>query len=288
MKALSKILTLTLSLLLVSTAVFSQSTSVLQSLPADRAETGSSEDFPDFDPEIARANGYNVSQDSSTGEYSVASPLSAVWKDILKFLERFFFNLLVSWIIVHFLYFKRNGRSDYYFTFLIFSSAMFILLFVMNNLSLQIGFTLGLFAVFGIIRYRTEAVPVREMTYLFIIIALSVVNGVGADLPLLELVAANLVMVLLIWVLEQGSLSRSKTSSKLVIYDRIELIAPERREELKADLEKRIGVKIKEIEIGQVDFLKDSAYVMITYYLPHGESNTIDKIRKPSEFTESK
>lgn len=259
-----------------------------QSLPVQESELSSEEDFPEFDPEIAKANGYDVKQDSKTGEYKVASPLAAVWKDILKFLERFLFNLLVSWIIVHFFYFRRNGRSDYYFTFLIFSSAMFIMLFVMNNLSLQIGFTLGLFAVFGMIRYRTEAVPVREMTYLFVIIGLSVVNGVGADLPLLEVVAANLVMVLLIWVLESGRIARSKTSTKLVIYDRIELITPDRREELKADLEKRIGVTVKEIEIGQVDFLKDSAWIKITYLLPEGERGEIDHLTKTREFQESK
>lgn len=252
-----------------------------------QAEEIDAEQFPDFDPEIAKANGYDVSQDTKTGEYRLESPLSAIWTDIYRMLERFLFNLLVSWIIVHFFYFRKRGRSDYYFTFLIFSSVMFLLLFVMNNLSLQIGFTLGLFAVFGMIRYRTEAVPVREMTYLFIIIGLSVVNGVGAEMPFLEIVAANLVLVLLIWLLEQSRIIRSRYSSKLVIYDRIDLIVPERRAELVADLEKRLGVSVKDVEIGQVDFLKDSAWIKVTYLLPdaaHG--NSIDSLRRTKEAIE--
>ncbi|MBO4610497.1 MAG: DUF4956 domain-containing protein [Bacteroidales bacterium] len=212
--------------------------------------------------------------------------MDAVWESILKLLERFLFNLLVSWLIVHFLYFKKNGRSDYYFTFLVFSSAMFLLLFVMNNLSLQIGFTLGLFAIFGMIRYRTEAVPVREMTYLFIIIALSVVNGVGADMPILEIIAANLLVVLLIFGLENTGIIKGRTSTKLVIYDRIDLIVPEKREELIADLEKRAGLKVKSIEIGQIDFIRDCAWIKVTYFLAPGQGNSIDTLRKPQDFHE--
>ncbi|MBO4469108.1 MAG: DUF4956 domain-containing protein [Bacteroidales bacterium] len=210
--------------------------------------------------------------------------MDAVWESILKLLERFLFNLLISWLIVHFLYFRKNGRSDYYFTFLVFSSAMFLLLFVMNNLSLQIGFTLGLFAIFGMIRYRTEAVPVREMTYLFIIIALSVVNGVGADMPILEIIAANLLVVILIFGLENTGIIKGRTSTKLVIYDRIDLIVPEKRAELIEDLEKRAGLKVKSIEIGQIDFIRDSAWIKVTYYLAPGEGNSIDSLRKPQDF----
>ena len=219
----------------------------------------------EFDPEIAAENGYEVTVDEA-GNYKVKSTASAVWDAILGLLKLFLFNLAVSFIIVQFLYYPKSRRVDYYFTFMVFSSAMFLLLFVMNNLSLQIGFTIGLFAIFGMIRYRTETVPVREMTYLFIIIAVSVINGIGADIPFGELVAANV------------------TSTKLVIYDKIDLIVPERRAELVADLEKRTGMKIKDIQLGQVDFLKDSAWLKVTYELENGQDGSLDGLRRTKDF----
>ncbi len=246
-----------------------------------------SEDFShaEFDPEIAAENGYKVTQDE-LGHYKVVSPGSAVKDAILNLLKMFLFNLLVSFIIVQFFYFRKSRRTDYCFTFMVFSSAMFLLLFVMNNLSLQIGFTIGLFAIFGMIRYRTETVPVREMTYLFIIIAVSVINGIGADIPFAELVAANILIILLIWALESKGMIGRRISSKLVIYDRIELIVPERRAELEEDLAKRTGLKIVNLEIGQTDFLKDIAWIKVTYELENGKSNTIDHLRNTKDFIE--
>ena len=237
----------------------------------------------DFDPSIAAENGYKVTKDDE-GNYKVKSGFSATMDSVLGLLKLFFFNLLVSFIIVQFFYYRKSKRLDYYFTFMIFSSAMCLLLFVMNNLSLQIGFTIGLFAIFGMIRYRTETVPVREMTYLFIIIAVSVINGIGADVPFAELAAANVLLILLIWALESMGLFGKQTSVKLVIYDKIELIVPEKRAELIADLESRVGVKIKNIEIGQVDFLKDSAWIKVTYELADGEKNTIDSLTRTKYF----
>ena len=285
MTSILKTLLLSVVVFFAFTAAKAQPQGAVQLLPADGLE---SEEFPEFDPTIAQENGYQVDLDEATGEYKVRSSLAGVWDSILKLLERFLFNLLISWLIVHFFYFRKNGRSDYYFTFLIFSSAMFLLLFVMNNLSLQIGFTLGLFAIFGMIRYRTEAVPVREMTYLFIIIALSVINGVGAEMPFLEIVVANLVVVLLIVALEESRLIRGRTSTKLVIYDRIDLIVPEKRAELVADLEKRAGLKVKSVEIGQIDFIRDCAWIKVTYQLGQGEVNSIDPLRKAQEFQEDR
>jgi len=266
-----------------ASAQMTQTDMAAQMLPADSTDMAS-EEFPEFDPTIAAENGYEVEQDK-TGDYKVVSSSSAVMHDILLLLERFLFNLLVCWIIVHFFYFRKNGRRNYYFTFLIFSSAMFLLLFVMNNLSLQIGFTLGLFAIFGMIRYRTETVPVREMTYLFIIIALSVINGIGAEIPFLELAVANALIVLLILLLEASNIISKKTSTKLVTYDRIELITPERREELIADLEKRLGVKVKEIEVGAVDFIKDSTFIKVTYE-NEGKANTVDTLARAKDYVE--
>ncbi len=215
---------------------------------------------------------------------------------------RFALNLLVCWVLVHFFYYKKSRRRDYYFTFMVFSSAMLTLLYIMGNVEVGVGLTLGLFAIFGVIRYRTETVPIREMTYLFVIIALAAVNGLAPLYQAVELSSAaphyalslgnvavmalvNLLIVILIGILESERLVKH-TTTKLVLYDRIELIVPEKREELIADLEKRIGVKVLNVEIGHVDFLKDAAFIKVYYNLPKGESNTINTIKRAKDYVE--
>ena len=198
-----------------------------------------------------------------------------------ELLIRFGLNLLVCWILVQFFYYRKSRRRDYYFTFMVFSSAMLMLLYMMGNVEIGVGLTLGLFAIFGVIRYRTETVPIREMTYLFVIIALAAMNGLATVYKLVGAVTdnphyvlswgnvavtalANALVVILVWALESERILK-KTSAKDVIYDRIELIVPERREELIADLEKRLGIHVVKLEIGQVDFLKDAAWIKIYY-----------------------
>ena len=280
MKGLFKYLATAAAALLLGVAAFAQN-DARQLLPATEEELSAtaSEEFPEFDPEIAAENGYEVEADE-LGNLKAKGSVAMITDSIKDLLLHFLLNLLISWIIVQFFYFRKGGRREYYFTFLIFSSAMFLLLYVMNNLSLQIGFTLGLFAIFGMIRYRTETVPVREMTYLFIIIAISIINGIGAEIPFALIVTANVVTVLLIWLLEGIGIIRSRVSTKVILYDRIELVEASRRAELKEDLEKRLGLKIESIEVGMVDFLKDSAYLKVTYELPKGESSSIDKAVK--------
>ena len=281
MKGLFKFAIAAIAALLIGISASAQKNGVQQVLPATEDEIGLSqaEEFPEFDPEIAAENGYEVETDEAGG-YKVKGSASMITDSILDLLLHFLLNLLISWIIVQFFYFRKGGQRNYYFTVLIFSSAMFLLLYVMNNLSLQIGFTLGLFAIFGMIRYRTETVPVREMTYLFIIIAISIINGIGAEIPYAIIATANVVMVLLIWLLEGIGIIRSRVSTKVILYDRIELVEASRRAELKEDLEKRLGLKIESIEVGMVDFLKDSAYLKVTYELPKGEASSIDKAIK--------
>ena len=283
MKGTFKLLLAAAAALIISMPAYSQNDN-RQILPAsDQELSAASDEFPEFDPEIAAENGYEVETDE-LGNLKAKSSASMITGSIKDLLLHFLLNLVISWIIVQFFYFRKGGRRDYYFTFLIFSSAMFLLLYVMNNLSLQIGFTLGLFAIFGMIRYRTETVPVREMTYLFIIIAISIINGIGAEIPFALIVTANVVTVLLIWLLEGIGIIRSRVSTKVILYDRIELIEASRRAELKEDLEKRLGLKIESIEVGMVDFLKDSAYLKITYELPKGESSSIDKAVKIKDY----
>ena len=213
---------------------------------------------------------------------------------------RFFLNLLVCWVLVRFFYYPKSQRRDYYFTFMVFSSAMLLLLFMMGNAEVGVGLTLGLFAIFGVIRYRTETVPIREMTYLFIIIAVAAVNGLSplykivgltgtaphyelATGHLAVLTVSNLLAVALVGILESGK--KHQTATRLILYDRIDLIVPERREELKADLEKRVGVSIDKLEVGHVDFLRDAAFIKIYYNPVNGETATIGEITRAKDYT---
>ena len=212
---------------------------------------------------------------------------------------RFVLNLAVCWILVHCFYYKKSRRRDYYFTFMVFSSAMLILLYIMGNVEVGVGLTLGLFAIFGVIRYRTETVPIREMTYLFVIIALAAANGLAPVYHLVDINTAphytlswgsvavmalvNLLIIVLIAILESESLVKH-TTTKLVLYDRIELIVPEKRAELIADLEKRIGVKVENVEIGHVDFLKDACFIKVYYNLPKGEANSVNTLTRAKDY----
>lgn len=284
MKRLLTVLTTVLMMLGLCFPAYSQiETSSAEEAGAVIGQTEDTFVGADFDPQIAAENGYSIEM-TEEGDYRITQGAAGILEAVLNLVKIFFFNLLVSFLIIQFFYYPKSRRMDYYFTFMMFSSAMCLLLFLMNNLSLEIGFTLGLFAIFGMIRYRTETVPVREMTYLFIIIAVSVINGIGADVPFLELVAANVLIILLIWLLESRGVFVRRTSVKLIIYDRVDLILPERRDELVEDLRKRTGLDIRDIEIGQVDFLKDTAWIKVTYELPAGQVNTIDKLTRTKDF----
>ncbi|MBR1927617.1 MAG: DUF4956 domain-containing protein, partial [Bacteroidales bacterium] len=195
---------------------------------------------------------YTLSDEELIDVQSITDAMMTTSQSITELAVRFFLNLAVCWILIQFFYYRKSRRRDYYFTFMVFSSAMLMLLYMMGNVEVGVGLTLGLFAIFGVIRYRTETVPIMEMTYLFVIIALAAMNGLA---PVYKLVGAatdhahyelsggtvvvmfisNALVVCLIWVLESPRLLRH-TSTKLVLYDRIELIVPERREELVADL----------------------------------------------------
>ena len=203
---------------------------------------------------------------------------------LLNLLIRFAFNVLISWIIVQFFYYRKSPRRDYYVTFMLFSAVMFLLIFMMENVSMTMGIMLGLFAIFGVIRYRTETVPIREMTYLFVIIGTSVINGLSLNMTYTNLLVANAMLLLLMALLESRSLLKHQTA-KLVLYDKIEMIVPEKREELIADLQQRLGIThIDKVEIGHVDFLRDVAFVKVYYHLAKDETNTINQVTKMNQY----
>jgi hypothetical protein len=191
-------------------------------------------------------------------------------------LLRFALCYLVNWIIVNFLYFKKAKRRDFFFTFMIISVAIFFLVYLMMGMDrgkATMGVGLGLFGIFSIMRYRTDAMPVREMTYLFVVVCLSVVHamadtlgvnaaGVMVGTPVVELLVIDVIVIVSIVIFER---SLKVQASKLVQYDRIDLIKPERREELKADLEARLGLKVVSVRVGAVDFLRDMTVLRVYY-----------------------
>ena len=201
--------------------------------------------------------------------------------DFCQLMQNFCVNMLAVWIIVHFFYYPKGRRRDYYFTFILLSVSIFMLIYLLlgDSVDMGIGAALGLFAIFGIIRYRTESVPIREMTYLFFLVSLSVINGKLNNMPLFPLAVLNLVFVGVVWLCEKF-LSVRREGCKFVRYDNIDLILPERYDELIADLEKRLGLKITRVEVGAVDFLNDMTMLRVFYDDPECRIKNVDRLFK--------
>lgn len=182
-------------------------------------------------------------------------------------------NLLVLFVIVRLLYYPKTRRKDYLFTYFLIGIITFFLCFGLKKLDIDTGMGLGLFAIFGIIRYRTDAIEIKEMTYLFLVIGLSVVNAMLAtevdkdiyQINLLELGMINLSVIGVLYVLEYLWLMKHETR-KIINYDRIDLIKTENHEALKQDLEARTGLIINRFEIGKIDFLNDTCLIRVYYF----------------------
>lgn len=207
------------------------------------------------------------------------APFWTGWSGLTELLLRFAINTIVVAIIVQFFYYPKSKRREYYFTFTLIAVSVFMLIYLMGGVKLKIGFALGLFAIFGIIKYRTEQVPIREMTYLFIIIAVSAINGLATSISYFELTVTNLIFLCALAVCENTRWVKH-VATKIVTYDNISLISPEKEDELKDDLEKRTGLTIIRIEVGNIDFLKDSAILKIYYEPVMDEFGTIDNVNK--------
>ncbi len=187
-------------------------------------------------------------------------------EDFFKMIAKTAFNLAIITIIVRYIYYPITRNKDYLFTYLLISMTVFILCILLDNVKLQLGFALGLFAIFGIIRYRTDPIAIKEMTYLFLVIGISVVNALSnKKISYAELIFANLLIVFLTYGLERIWLLRHE-SRKNIIYEKIDLIKPENKDKLMADLKERTGIDIIRVEIRRVDFLKDIANIRIFYY----------------------
>ena len=181
-----------------------------------------------------------------------------------KFFLRIGINFFSVLILIRFVYFPIYRSRENVFTFFIFNIIIFLITYLLNKVEMSMGAAFGLFAVFSMLRYRTENISTKDMTYMFLSIALGLLNAVskgGWD----ELLLINLIVIAVTYLLESNLLIKKETS-KIVMYENIELIKPERKVELIADLEKRMGVKINHITIGKIDFLRDLAIINAFYY----------------------
>lgn len=191
--------------------------------------------------------------------------------NLSEFLISFGFNFLIALIIVRCIYYPSTHNKRYVFTFLAFNTTIFFVLSFLTSTQLGVGVGFGLFAIFSILRYRTDPIPIREMTYLFIITALPVMNSAGTNNNVWpQLIAANLALMVIMLVLEK-EWGFHYEASKRIVYEKIELIRPDRRAELVADLELRTGLKIKRLTIGKVDFLRDIVNIKVYFDDPNAE-----------------
>jgi hypothetical protein len=186
--------------------------------------------------------------------------------DAYVLLLRLAVNMVILTILIRLLYYPKTKRKDYLFTYYLIGTITFFLCFGLKKLDIDTGMGLGLFAIFGIIRYRTDAIEIKEMTYLFLIIGVSVVNSLASNqISVAEMAIINVSVIALTYGLENLWLIKHETR-KTINYERIDLIIPEKYDEMKADLIKRTGININRFEIGKIDFLTDTAQVRIYYY----------------------
>ncbi len=186
--------------------------------------------------------------------------------DFYKMMMRFVINIFFLTIVIRFLYYIKSRRKDYLLTYYMISTIVFFLCFTLKKFELDVGMALGLFAIFGILRYRTNPVDIREMTYLFIVIGVSVINALAnKKMSYAEIMTANIIVVVLLAGIENYWILKQEVT-KEVVYEKIENIKPENYNLLKLDLESRTGLLINKAEVGAIDFMKDTAVITIYYY----------------------
>ncbi len=201
-------------------------------------------------------------------------------EDFSQLVFRFGINILVTFVIVFLLYAKNSRRKDFYFSYFAISVTIFTLCFLLDSVKLELGVAFGLFAIFGIIRYRTDTIPIKEMTYLFVVIAVSVVNALSSKkVSYAELIFTNLAIVATMWVLEKILMLRQEVALNIT-YEKIENIHLQKKEELLKDIEMRTGIKVKRIEILEINFLRDVAKIKIFHDINELNGKSENKKRK--------
>lgn len=196
--------------------------------------------------------------------------------NLTELFVRLIFHLLITFVVVHYIYSKNSNRKDFYFSYFAISITIFTMCFLLESVKIELGFALGLFAIFGIIRYRTDAIPIKEMTYLFIVIGLSVINALSnKKISYGELIFTNVAIIATMWVLEK-ILMLKQEACLLINYENIENINITKKEELYSDIEKRTGIKVKRIEVEEINYLRDTAKLKVYHNIKEnsGTPNT--------------
>ena len=193
---------------------------------------------------------------------------SKLWdaNDFGEMIIRFIIDFVVAFIIIRLIYYPIHKRKDYLFTYFMFNILIFFICILLNSVKLKLGFAFGLFAIFGILRYRTEQLPIKEMTYLFMIIAIAIINSLTNNkISIAEVLFTNIAIVMAAYLLEKVFLLKHE-SRKSVLYEKIENVKPEHHETLILDLKERTGLNIHRVEVGRIDFLKDTVKIIVYYY----------------------
>ena len=178
----------------------------------------------------------------------------------------FVLSLISAFIIVRFIYYPKKSGHNFIFTFLVFNVIVYFIMGLFTSIELSIGAGFGLFALFSILRYRTETVPIREMTYLFVMVALPILNSVLFESgEYARILVINVMLIIVIWILENGWGFKSEPMEKEVLYEKIELVKAGRREEMIEDLKERTGLDVLDFEVERIDFLRDAAEIKIFY-----------------------
>jgi hypothetical protein len=181
----------------------------------------------------------------------------------LEFLTRFAVDIISCLILIRFIYYPTYKNREFFFTFIIFNLLIFLITLLLNRVEMSMGAAFGLFAVFSMLRYRTEGLSMKDMTYLFLVIAMGLLTAVGVG-SWWEIALLNLIIIVVTFLLESNLLLK-KEHSKIIQYENIELIKPGKLDELKLDLEIRTGLKINRISIDRIDFLRDTALLTVYY-----------------------
>jgi len=185
--------------------------------------------------------------------------------NFIDLMLRFGINLLATVFVVIFVYFRTTGKRSYVFTYIMISTTIFFLCFLLGSIDLQLGFALGLFAIFGIIRYRTDTIPIREMTYLFLVITLSVINALASrEVNVSSILFTNLTLMATTWVMESVWMKRH-LARRSIIFDRMDLIHPSKKQELIDNIFERTGIEVVRFKVGQIDLSKRSVRLTIFY-----------------------
>lgn len=181
-------------------------------------------------------------------------------------LIRFFFNFTVTIVIARYIYYRKTKRKDYLFTFLLVNTMVFLLAYLLSDVELKLGFAFGLFALFGILRYRTNPVRIKEMTYLFVLIGIAVINSVSDKyVPYSQVVLANLLVTGILWLLE-FTFRLAHESSRKITCEQSELITGNDEQALIRELKAQTGLEIHRIDIVSVNYVRKRAEIIIYYY----------------------